>query len=334
MGDVQNRITKAMVMAAGVGSRLGSLTKAIPKPLVPIANIPTMDFLIDMLVDNGITEFIANTHYLGHQIEDRYSQKNGIRFEYVREDVLSGTAGGVKKCQHFFNKGESFIVLSADGLTDVDLQSAIDSHFNSNCIATIITKEIDKNEVYKFGVIVTDADDIITEFQEKPPIEEAKSNLINTGIYIFNYEIFDYIPECESCDFAKNIFPKLMKNKIKINTYTTESYWSDIGSVSQYLTSTRDLIKQKLHKNKIEVISCNEYSCVFGANATIAPSAKLLGENIIGNNCTIKKNATVINSILWDNVTIEENVTLKDCIVTENCTVKTDAEDKIIETEE
>ncbi len=328
------KVEKAMIMAAGVGSRLGNLTKKVPKPLVPIANIPTMDFLIDLLISNGITKIIANTHYLGTQIETRYKERQDIEFESIHEDILSGTAGGVKKCQHFFNKGETFLVLSADGLTDVDLESVFNAHIKSGCIATIVTKDVEKEEVNKFGVIVTNKDNIITEFQEKPSIEEAKSNSINTGIYVFNYDIFNYIPECDKCDFANNVFPTLMRNDIKINTYKTQNYWSDIGSVSQYILSTQDIIEKKLHKDKINVTFCDEYSCVFGTESEVDPTAELSGKNVIGNNCKIKKNAKVVNSIIWDNVTIEEGVTIKDSIITSGCTVSKNTENEIIEQEE
>ena len=188
-----SNVTKAMIMSAGVGSRLDPLTKLVPKPLVPIANKPVMDILFEKLFSIGIKDVICNTYYLADQIIDRYSNNNlGINFNYIKEKTLSGTAGGVKKCQHFFNDGETFLVLSADGLTNADLEKGIEIHKNSNAIATIGIKQIHKSQVPLFGVVVTDESGFITEFQEKPSIEEAKSNFINTGIYIFDYKIFEY----------------------------------------------------------------------------------------------------------------------------------------------
>ena len=151
-------LKKAMIMAAGVGSRLGALTNIVPKPLVPLANTPAMDILINHI-------------------------------------------------QSFFDKDEDFIILSGDGLTDLDIEKAYFSHKKSNAIATIVAKEVEHNEVSKYGIIVTDENGFVESFQEKPPTREAKSNLANTGIYIFNYKIFNYIPSNTFYDFAKNVFP-------------------------------------------------------------------------------------------------------------------------------
>ena len=218
---------KAMVMSAGVGSRLDPLTKSVPKPLVPICNKPVMDILLENLKAIGVKDVVANTFYLAEQIVARYIKNDiGINFNYITEESLSGTAGGVKKCQFFFNEGEDFFVLSADGVTNADLMKGMEIHKNSGAIATIGVKPVKEEDIPNFGVVVTDSEGFITEFQEKPAIKDAKSNLINTGIYIFNYKIFDYIPVGEFCDFANsndNInIKKLYKSSILYlynNTY-------------------------------------------------------------------------------------------------------------------
>ena len=205
---------KAMIMSAGMGSRLEPLTLQVPKPLVTVANRPIMDILFESLLNIGIKDVICNTHYLADQIINRYKTNNiGLNFNYIKENDLSGTAGGLKKCQFFFDKGEDFLVLSADGLTNADILKGIDIHNKSGAIATIGIKQVRHEEVSNFGVVVTDKNGFITEFQEKPSVDEAKNNFINTGIYIFNYKIFDYIPENTFYDFAKNVFPKLLLDK-------------------------------------------------------------------------------------------------------------------------
>ena len=148
---------KAMVMSAGVGSRLDPLTKAVPKPLVPVANKPVMDILFEKLHAAGINDIICNTYYLADQIINRYKNNNlGINFNYIKEDTLSGTAGGVKKCQFFFDENNTFVVLSADGLTNADIIKGIEIHNKSNAIATIGIKQIPMEDVPHFGVVVTD----------------------------------------------------------------------------------------------------------------------------------------------------------------------------------
>ena len=184
---MSNKTIKAMIMAAGVGSRLDPLTKSVPKPLVPVANRPVMDILVENLKSIGVKDVVSNTHYLAEKIINRYENINfGVNFKFIKEDTLSGTAGGLKKCQFFFDKDDEFLVLSADGLSNADLQKGIDIHRKSGAIATIGIKEIPHEEVSHFGVVVTDENGYITEFQEKPSLKEAKSNFINTGIYVFD----------------------------------------------------------------------------------------------------------------------------------------------------
>lgn len=326
-------VKKAMIMSAGVGSRLDPLTRNVPKPLVPLANIPTMDILLSHLADTGIEKVVVNTHYLGEQIHSRYTENSpvNIDFTYIHEDELSGTAGGLKKCQFFFDKGENFLVMSADGLTELDAENVIESHKASNCIATMVIKEINKSEVDKFGVVVTDDKGFIKEFQEKPKIEEAKSNLINTGIYVFNYEIFKYIPENTVYDFAKNLFPKLLENKIKINTYSTKKYWSDIGSITQYIESTNDILNKKLNVSNITIEETENAFYVKGLNSRISESAVIEGNCVIGNNCLIKDNSIIKNSILWDNVEISENVKIENCIIATGSKIEVSIKNQIIE---
>ena len=168
---------KAMVMCAGMGSRLEPLTLQVPKPLVTVANRPIMDILFENLVNIGIKDVICNTYYLADQIINRYKSNNiGLNFNYIKEETLSGTAGGLKKCQFFFNEGEDFVVLSADGLTNADILKGIEIHKKSGAIATIGIKRVKHEEVSHFGVVVTDKNGFIVEFQEKPPVEEAKSS--------------------------------------------------------------------------------------------------------------------------------------------------------------
>lgn len=319
---------KAMIMAAGVGSRLDPLTQLVPKPLVPIANKPVMDILLEYLAKIGVRSVISNTHYLADQIIERYSNNNfGINFNYIKEDTLSGTAGGLKKCQYFFNEGEDFIVLSGDGVSNVDLLRGLQVHKSSNAIATIGIKQIPKNEVSHFGVVVTDSDGFITEFQEKPAVQDAKSNYINTGIYIFNYKIFDYIPKDTFYDFAKNVFPKLLKER-QINTFEITEYWSDIGTLAQYQQSVQDLFNNDYTFNHAPIVKTSDGAYI---SASVLPmSVKFIGNTTIGCGCIIGKNVTLENCIIWDNVTIEDNITIKDCIIASNSVIKRDLTAQII----
>lgn len=323
-------VKKAMIMAAGVGSRLDPLTQDVPKPLVPIANRPIMDILLERLLDISVKDVVANTHYKSEQIIERYkNNKFGINFEYVNEEKLSGTAGGVKKCQFFFDEGDDFLVLSADGLSNANLKAAIEAHKKSGAIASIGIKKIAIEEIPHFGVVVTDNEGFISGFQEKPPIEEAKSDKINTGIYIFNYKIFEYIPENTFYDFAKNVFPDLLSKGIKINTFSVDEYWSDIGTIDQYKQSSKDLFNNLLHINHSGIINTPQGSYI-KSESDIPTSTKFIGINTIGKNCKIGENVTLENCIIWDNVEIEDNINLQDCVIASNSKIYTNLVNQII----
>ena len=324
-------LTKAMIMAAGVGSRLEPLSSVVPKPLVPLTNIPTMDILIAHLANNGIKDLIANTHYKAEYIKNYYKEhSHNVNIQFIQEDDLSGTAGGVKKCQFFFDENQDFIVLSGDGLTDIDIQHAYQAHKRGGSIVTIVAKEVEHKEVHKYGIIVTDENGYVSSFQEKPSLEEAKSNLANTGIYIFNYAIFNYIPANTFYDFAKNVFPAILKDGIKINTYIHKGYWSDIGSISQYKQSNSDIIDGKVTCAKVNPIKTQNGKYVCGNKFEKSSSAIIEGNNVFGNNCTVGSNVKVINSIIWDNVTIEDNVTVENSIVLPDITVSKSVNNEIL----
>lgn len=322
-------VTKAMIMSAGVGSRLEPLTLSIPKPLIPVANRPVMDILFDKLKAVNITDVICNTYYLADSIIKRYENNNiGINFNYIKEENLSGTAGGLKKCQKFFKEGDTFVVLSADGLTNVDLKKGIDAHIKSGAIATIGIKKIPHEYVSHFGVVVTDKDGFIQEFQEKPSIEEAKSNYINTGIYIFNYKIFDFIPENTFYDFAKNVFPQLLTT-CGINTFEISEYWTDIGTIGQYKQSSKDLFNGLCSFEHSEIIKTPSGKFIKGST-DIPQETKFVGISTIGSNCKIGKNVTIIDSIIWDNVSIADNVTIKDSVIASGCKIEADTDNLIL----
>ncbi|MBR6163275.1 NDP-sugar synthase [bacterium] len=321
-------LKKAMIMSAGIGTRLEPLTLSVPKPMIPLCNVPVMDFSLLHLSNNGIKDVIANVYYLSEQITERYSKKNkyGINFTYIKEEVLSGTAGGVKKCQSFFDKNDDFLVLSGDGLTDFELKEAYEAHKKSDAIVTIIVKEIDKTEVSKYGVIVTDENNLVKHFQEKPKQEEALSTLINTGIYIFKYDIFNIIPANTFFDFAKDVFPRLMETGYKINTFKTNRYWSDIGSLSQYKNSNDDVLKGAVSTSH-QLIGDIENNYI---SASEINDAEITGCCSIGKNCIFGRNVKIENSILWDNIIVNDGVTIKDSIIASNNIVTENIERAVV----
>ena len=326
-------LKKAMIMAAGVGSRLEPLSSVVPKPLVPLANVPTMDILVKHLASFGIRNIIANTYHKAEAIKEHYKNCNDVDMQFITEVELSGTAGGVKKCQFFFDKGEDFIIMSGDGLTDINIEEAYKSHKKSNAIVTIVAKDVAHKEVSKYGIIVPDKAGYVESFQEKPSLEEAKSNLANTGIYIFNYEIFNFIPENTFYDFAKNVFPSIMESGLKINTYIHTGYWSDIGSLDQYHQSNIDLLNQAIYTYKPMVVKTIEGQYTIGENSKFSGKVTIQDNCIIGNNCEIGNNVKIKNSIIWDNVIISDNIEIENAIILSNMKIEKSVKNQIISEE-
>ena len=327
----RSMIKKAMIMAAGVGSRLGVLSDFVPKPLVPLANIPNIDILLNHLSSFNIKDVISNTFYKAEDIQNHCKNNNfGVNFNYVRQNELTGTAGGLKACEFFLKNEYDFIVMSGDGLTDIDIEAAYHSHKSSNAIATIITKNVEQKEVSKYGIIVPDSNGFVKSFQEKPKINEAESNLANTGIYLFKQKIFDFIPQNTFYDFAKDVFVFLLDNNIGINTYNHNGYWSDIGSIEQYKQSNIDILDNKISTLNVKTINMQNGKFVKGENTIIDNNVIFIKNNVIGNNCEIGKNCIIKNSILWDNVKVNDSITIENSIVLPHSVLKSSVKDEII----
>jgi mannose-1-phosphate guanylyltransferase len=231
---------RAMVLAAGLGTRLRPLTYEIPKPMVPVLDRPVMEHIVDLLDSHGFDEVIANLHYFPETISEHF----GERLRYHLEPELLGTAGGVRACADFLGD-EAFLVISGDALTDIDLQALAARHREAGGIATLAVKQV--ADTREFGVVLHDDDGRITGFQEKPDPEEALSDLGNAGIYVFDPEIFDYFPDRPFVDWAKDVFPVLLENDVPFFIHELDEYWNDVGSLSELREGTFDALRGELH---------------------------------------------------------------------------------------
>lgn len=230
---------KAMVLAAGLGTRLRPITYEIPKPMVPVLDRPVMGHILDLLAKHGFEEVIANLHYFPDTIREHFGDRIAYRFE----EELLGTAGGVRACREFFGD-EPVLVISGDALTDIDLGALAASHRESGGIATLSVKKVPDTREY--GVVLHDRDGRITGFQEKPAPEEALSDLGNCGIYVFSPEIFDYFPERPFADWAQDVFPALLENGVPFHIHEVREYWNDVGSLGELRQGTFDALKGEL----------------------------------------------------------------------------------------
>jgi mannose-1-phosphate guanylyltransferase len=235
---------RAMVLAAGLGTRLRPITYEVPKPMVPVANRPVLEHLLRLLRRYDLGEVIANLHWFPETIRGPLGDGSALEVDltYIDEAELTGTAGGVRAARDFLAEdGDSFVVLAGDALTDVDLKGLIDAHRTNGGVATLGVKQV--ANVSEYGVIVTDAEGRVQGFQEKPEPAEALSDLVNCMIYVFSAEVFDYFPGEPFVDFAKDVFPALLDHDVPFHVHRVERYWNDVGSIGEYARGNLDAVE-------------------------------------------------------------------------------------------
>jgi mannose-1-phosphate guanylyltransferase len=231
-------------MAAGLGTRLRPLTYEVPKPMVPVANRPVIEHLLELLRRNDMGDVVANLHWFPETIEGPLGDGSrlGVDLTFHREEELTGTAGGVRAVREFLTAdGDDFIVMAGDALTDIDLGALRDAHRANSGIATLAVKKVPN--VSEYGVVITGADGRVQGFQEKPDPAEALSDLASCMIYAFSPEIFDHFPDEPFVDFANDVFPALLDHDVPFHAHTIDDYWNDVGSVGEYVQGNLDVVE-------------------------------------------------------------------------------------------
>ena len=323
---------KAVVMAGGFGTRIQPLTHSIPKPMLPIVNRPMMEHTMMMLKDLGITDFIVLLYYKPKIIKEYFKDGSdfGITINYITPNDDYGTAGAVKLAQDLIGD-ENFIIVSGDLVTDFNFQKLFDFHKKKKAKLSIGLTSVENP--LQFGVVITNKDHKIEKFLEKPSWGEVFSDTINTGIYIIEPEILNYIPKNENYDFGKDLFPSLMKSDIELIGYNLKGYWRDVGNPESYREVHQDILCDRfgfvipgqtqnhpdgtLHSDalyqldkSIEIIG----NVVLGQNVTIGKNVRLSNVTI-GDDVTIGSGSNIRNSILWNHITIGKNAKFDGCVI-------------------
>ena len=336
---------KAMILAAGKGTRVQPITHTIPKPMIPILQKPVMEFLLELLRQHGFTEVMVNVSHLAEEIENyfRDGQRFGVEIAYSFEGRIEdgeligdalGSAGGLKKIQNFQKFfDDTFVVLCGDALIDLNLSEAVRKHRQSGALATIITKRVPKEKVSSYGVVVTDDNGRVKAFQEKPGVDEALSDEINTGIYLFEPEIFEHIPDGVSYDIGSQLFPKLVEKGLPFYALPMDFEWVDIGKVPDYWHAIRSVLQGDIRQVSIPGkqvrpgiytglnVAANwdkinvEGPVYVGGMTKIEDGATIVGPAMIGPSCHICAGATIDNSIIFDYSRIGAGVTLAEKLV-------------------
>ena len=334
-----------MILAAGKGTRVRPITHTTPKPMIPILQKPVMEFLLELLREHGFDQIMVNVSHLAEEIENyfRDGQRFGVQIAYSFEGRIEdgeligeamGSAGGIKRIQDFqafFD--DTFVVLCGDALIDLDLTEAVRRHKSKGAMASLITKSVPRELVSSYGVVVTDAEGRVLSFQEKPAVDEAASDMINTGIYIFEPQVLDFIPSGEPFDIGSDLFPRLVAAGASFYALPMEFEWVDIGKVPDYWQAIRSVLQGDVRQVQVPGIQVrpgiytglnvaanwdkiNVKGPIYvGGMTKIEDGATIIGPAMIGPSCHICAGATIDNSIIFDYSRIGPGVNLLEKLV-------------------
>ncbi len=336
-------------MAGGEGARLRPLTCDLPKPMAPVANRPIMHHIIDLLRKLGVPRAYATLHYLADEVESYFGDGSefGLPLQYVVEDAPLGTAGSISRLMQT-GAGrpvagvsepalrDTFLVISGDALTDIDLTQAIEFHKRRGAIATLVLTRVP--DPLEYGVVITDNEGTIQRFMEKPSPGEVFSDTVNTGIYILEPEAMERVPPERPFDFSKDLFPSLLADQKLLCGYVAEGYWTDIGTLDQYLTANHHSLLGKVKTS----MPGEEFSdrvwvgentrvhpsaeivppALIGHGCTIGPGARIGPLTVIGDNCVVEPGAQIERSVIWGGTYLGNAARVKAATVCRNVVVK------------
>lgn len=330
-------IRKAVIMAGGFGTRLRPLTMSIPKPMVPVANRPMMEHIVELLKRHGIRDVVSLLYFQPEILTEFFGEGSAhdISMRYMLAEADFGTAGSVKNAESFLD--EPFIIISGDVLTDIDIAKAVEFHESRKAMATIILTRVP--QPLQYGIVMTDDTGRITRFLEKPSWGEVFSDTINTGIYILEPDVLELIPSKAEFDFGKDLFPLMLEQGLPLFGYVAEGYWKDVGNLQEYQLAHDDVIAKRVHV-QFKGEACDSSYC--GHGLQLSPTAELEGlvvigdevvigdfarltNCVIGDGCTIGAGAVLDGAVLWNDVNIGDFVEITHAVVCNDTTIGSNA---------
>jgi mannose-1-phosphate guanylyltransferase/mannose-1-phosphate guanylyltransferase/phosphomannomutase len=298
--------------------------------MAPIVNRPALYHILDLLRRHGFREVIINLHHLAETIRAHFGDGTamGMEISYSYEPELMGTAGGVKNNADFFGK-DTFLVMSGDALTDIDLGGLVAAHRRHGSIATMSVKEVADPSLY--GVVVADDDDRVVGFQEKPTIEEARSRLCNCGIYVFEPEILSHIPAGEFDDFGTRLLPDLLKQQVPYHIHAIDEYWNDVGNLKELVRGNSDAlyghVAAEIPGDEIQpgvwvdegaLLAASvkmEPPVAIGRGCDIGEGVVIEGPTVIGEGCVVGAQAHLARTLLLGDARVPTGALLVEGIV-------------------
>jgi NDP-sugar pyrophosphorylase family protein len=320
-------LIKAFILAGGKGAHLRPLALHIPKPIVPLANIPFLFFQIDNIKRAGITEIILGLSYQPRKITDIFGDgiSYGVTMRYTYEEFPRGTAGAFKAAENLID--ELTVVLNGDILTDTDLHDVIQFHRAKGADATIVTKRVMNPSGY--GLVESDEEGRVVRFLEKPPEDEITGDTINAGIYVLERSVLNRIPNDGSQSFEREIFPAMLAEGARFFTYPTRAYWQDIGSPQKYLEAHYGIISGRVKLPSYPQKACppndwekkqvqiDSYSILDGG-CVVKPGV-VIDNSVLGEDCRVEEGALIKDSVIWSQTRIRPNARIERAIIGRQC---------------
>lgn len=327
---------KAVVMAGGEGTRLRPMTSSMPKPLLPVVNRPIMEHVLRLLKRHGLTETVVTVQFLASLVRNYFDdgEELGMQLTYATEETPLGTAGSVKNAEEAL-RDDSFVVISGDALTDIDLTELIAFHREKGALVTVCLTRVP--DPLEFGITIVSEDGRVERFLEKPTWGQVFSDTVNTGIYVMEPEIFDYVPAGESVDWSGDVFPRLLAEGKLICGFVADGYWEDVGTHESYLKAQADVLTGKVDVDidgfemapGVWVAEGADVSreatligpLYIGDYAKVEAGAELREHTVIGSNVVVKSGAFVHRAVIHDNVYVGPQTNLRGCVVGKNTDV-------------
>ncbi|MBR7143027.1 MAG: NTP transferase domain-containing protein [Clostridia bacterium] len=307
---------KAIVMAGGEGTRLRPITEKLPKPCAEVGGVPVLKRILEMLEKNGVTQAVLTLMHLPETVRQAVGDRYGrISLSSVVESPPLGTAGSVANAVDAEGwQKEELIVISGDGLCDFDLSEALECHRRRGADATLLLTQ--REEPLEYGVVLTDEAGRITGFVEKPDWSQATSELVNTGIYIVSPRAVERIPRGRPFDFAKDLFPLLLKEGALLLGVEARGYWCDIGDPRAFLQANLDLLDGKVRSDTAPkgFFFDADTKVLCAATAKVHPSARL-ERCVVGENCTVGAQSRLQDCVLMSRAAVGEECRLEETVV-------------------
>ncbi|MGI9311862.1 MAG: sugar phosphate nucleotidyltransferase [bacterium] len=336
---------KAMILAAGKGTRVQPLTYELPKPMIPLLGKPVMEYLVEQLAAHGFRDIMVNVSHLPESIENYFGdgRRFGVNIGYSFEGRIEkgrvvseplGSAGGIKRIHEFGGFfDDTFLVVCGDAIFDLDLTAAARAHWQSGAAASVVVNRVARERVSNYGVVLRDRDGRITSFQEKPSVEDAKSTLVNTGICLFEPAVLEQIPSGEEYDLGSQLLPRLIESDLAFRAIEMPFHWVDIGRLSDYWSASQRLMRGALrgigmpgHEVLPQVWTglnvkvdwddvLIEGPVYIGANSRIEAGCEIHGPSWISHGCHLQGGARIRRSILFEHTLVRKHGAIDEAVV-------------------